>query len=377
MYSVYNHWDKLKVCAVGRSYPPEFYSFINNPRLRSLFEKIAIETEEDYQGLINKLHEFGVETVRPNVPNIVPEKYYNSGLRIPGPVSMNPRDAMIMIGEEFFIFPYDYTVKKVSGRIERHEINDYNSFQLDTKNLIDWWQPILEKLRLGGNIIHDHRFEEGNLLSLLREIKVNGITRIGKDLYFGTHWFDVKEKLQTVICSKKFVKKYLKNEYRTHYIETDGHMDGSFTPVKPGLIVSSYGIEEYEKTFPDWEIIELPHQQEMLNDWVELKKKNKGKWWIANSENDDDLISFIEIWLSDWLGYVEETVFDVNALVVDDKNILVTGFNKIAFDAYERHGVTPHIVPMRHRWFWDGGLSCVTAELHREGVMQDWFPERG
>ena len=48
-WNVYQHWDPLKVCVVGRSYPPEFYSWIQKPAVRSLFEKIAIETEEDYQ----------------------------------------------------------------------------------------------------------------------------------------------------------------------------------------------------------------------------------------------------------------------------------------------------------------------------------------
>lgn len=29
MYSVYQHWDPLRVCAVGSSYPPEYYFWIN------------------------------------------------------------------------------------------------------------------------------------------------------------------------------------------------------------------------------------------------------------------------------------------------------------------------------------------------------------
>jgi hypothetical protein len=37
---------------VGKSYPPEFYSWIKDVRARSAMEKIAIETEEDYQSLI-------------------------------------------------------------------------------------------------------------------------------------------------------------------------------------------------------------------------------------------------------------------------------------------------------------------------------------
>ena len=54
-HSVHQHWDPLKVCAVGRSFPPEFYSKIGNSKVRSVMERIAIETEEDYQKLINIL----------------------------------------------------------------------------------------------------------------------------------------------------------------------------------------------------------------------------------------------------------------------------------------------------------------------------------
>jgi len=28
LLSVHQHWDPLKICIVGRSYPPEFYSWI-------------------------------------------------------------------------------------------------------------------------------------------------------------------------------------------------------------------------------------------------------------------------------------------------------------------------------------------------------------
>ena len=67
MKTVQQHWDPLKVCAVGRSYPPEFYSRIENSKVRNAMEKIAIETEEDYQKLISKLEEFGVTVLRTDI----------------------------------------------------------------------------------------------------------------------------------------------------------------------------------------------------------------------------------------------------------------------------------------------------------------------
>ena len=70
-WSVYQHWDPLKVCVVGRSYPPEFYSWISTPHIRALFERIAIETEEDYQHIISKLQEFGVGSNTSSMPEVV------------------------------------------------------------------------------------------------------------------------------------------------------------------------------------------------------------------------------------------------------------------------------------------------------------------
>jgi hypothetical protein len=76
MYSVYQHWDPLKVCLVGKTYPPEFYSWIKNSQTRNRFEKLAEETEEDYQGLIKLLsHKFGVKIHRPNFPDNLADLY--------------------------------------------------------------------------------------------------------------------------------------------------------------------------------------------------------------------------------------------------------------------------------------------------------------
>ena len=106
MYSVYQHWDPLKVCIVGRNYPPEFYSWITVKHVRNLFEKIAVETEEDYQKIIQKLQEFGVEVLRPTLPNntFIGGKYY--------PTTMTPRDTMIMVGETFYKFLYPLIFKE-------------------------------------------------------------------------------------------------------------------------------------------------------------------------------------------------------------------------------------------------------------------------
>ena len=409
MYSVHQPWDPLQVCVVGRSYPPEFYSFISNPRLRSLFEKIAIETEQDFQNLISVLEKFKIQIVRPNVPTVHLDRLLTQNRRIPGPVSMIPRDQMIMIGSKFFVFPYDQISIKSLGRTIMPPTNwtkkNYNllkgtdwpqeftpfeqlpdwvqeecktllQFKFvpgdDRKEIIskssefEWWSPVTDLVKSAGNYIIENQYHD-----ILNQIPTNGVTRIGKDLFFGISNPDAP------IDKIKQLTDYFFPEYRSHIVTTGGHIDGCFAPIKPGLIVSIEDMPTYSQTFPGWEVVYLKGESwSKVQPFLDLKKKNQGRWWIKGSEYDQELIDYVETWLQDWVGYAEESVFDVNILVIDQQNVIVNGYNKQAFEAFSRHGVTPHICPIRHRYFWDGGIHCVTLDLDRKGIQQDWFPER-
>jgi hypothetical protein len=143
------------------------------------------------------------------------------------------------------------------------------------------------------------------------------------------------------------------------------------------LIISLFDVPTYATTFPDWEVVYLPGQSwQKVKPFCDLKLKNQGKWWIPGFEHDQDVVDLVENWLGHWVGYVEETVFDVNMLMIDPKNVMVFNYNKQVFDALERYGITPHIVPFRHRYFWDGGIHCITTDLHRQGTMQDYFLDK-
>ncbi len=372
-WSVYQHWDPLKVCVVGRSHPPEFYSWITVPHVRSLFEKIAIETEEDYQNIICKLQEFGVEVLRPNLPEVplVDGKYVAP--------PMTPRDYMSMIGSVFY--------ENASFDFEKFYSNIKDSSWADCKSFDDFkllsseiQQECLEVFGLKNLMINqcytdvfDTIKSQGNVVKSHVHGHINGamVSRIGKDLYFGTEAYNQDtNKLQTIFdCEFP--------QTRNHVVNTGGHSDGTYCPICPGLIVSLEDVPTYKNTFPDWEVVYLPNQSwHQVGEFMRLKEKNKGKWWIPGFERDQDVVDIVERWLGHWTGYVEETVFDVNMLIIDSKNVMVFNYNKQVFDALDRYGITPHIVPFRHRYFWDGGIHCVTSDLHRQGTMQDYFPNR-
>jgi len=376
-YSVYQHWDPLKTCIVGRSYPPEFYSWIKVSHVRDLFEKIAIETEEDFQLIIKKLEEFKVKVLRPNIPEIDPTQ-----AEFAKP-PMTPRDHFVMIGEIF------YTPGTLWNAFYQRIKDDSWPDYIDFDNMPKWMQT--ECLDIHGYVhldhepsyhwkdsysnIIDHITQQGNN-TRISPPGINGamVSRIGKDLYFGTDSYsDYMNNFFNVDLLNKIFPKY-----RNHIVNTGGHSDGTYCPVTPGLIISLRDVPTYADTYPDWEVIYLPNQSwSKVKPFLDLKKVNGGKWWIPGFEYDQAVIDTVTSWLDHWTGYVEETVFDVNMLIIDPKNVMVFNYDQKVFDALDRYGITAHVVPFRHRYFWDGGIHCVTCDLDREGSMQDYFPERG
>ena len=374
-WSVYQHWDPLKVCIVGRSYPPEFYSWITIPHVRSLFEKIAIETEEDYQNIIKKLEEFNVRIVRPDLPKNI----YIGGKYLPPP--MTPRDHMSMIGQTFYK-GYQHDIKRSYNDVKDTSWPECNSYE----EFLTFPQRIQNECNEMHHFAEYQRFyssydtifnlikQQDNKVVYNTDISASPgamITRVGKDLYFGTESYNQDQTILQNIINNEFT------DTRNHIVNTNGHSDGVFCPVAPGLIISLNDVPTYAETFPGWEVVYLPGQSwDKVKPFLDLKTKNKGKWWIPGFEHDQSVIDTVETWLGHWTGYVEETVFDVNMLIIDPKNVMVSNYNKQVFDALYRYGITPHVVPFRHRYFWDGGIHCVTSDLHREGTRQDYFPER-
>jgi len=423
MHTVHQHWDKLKVCIIGRSYPPEFYSGIENSKVRGSLEKIAIETEEDYQKLQSKLEEFGVTVLRTDVSENPEDHDIGIGKKPCAP-PMCPRDFTTMIGNRFFMPSQRYgdniDVEQIfNGLVDKDLFRRDNSREkILAKYLTDLTLPgrpisptvALMKMR---NQKVDRRYLTGidveevkklifaaetntignvnkfpsnkkfyqfasiekwckeNDVPIVYDTYINGASswRIGKDLYF--NFVNIVNKLNENVYMDKWQKLF--PDYRITAIDVPGHGDGNLCPVVPGLIVTLKDVANYSKTFPDWEVVSLPDESwKKVDGFMKMKKKNRGRWWVKGEEDNQELVDYIDSWLDHWVTYAEETVFDVNMLVVDKKNVIVNGYNKVVFDAFERYGITPHVVNFRHRYFWDGGLHCITSDISREGEQQDY-----
>jgi hypothetical protein len=358
-YRVFQHWDPLKVCVVGASYPPEFYSWIQDVNTRQRFEQLAEETEEDYQALISLLQgKFGIRVVQPEIPADL-SLLKCHGRWIAPPIA--PRDFFIMIHDQLWIpeIPNrSYAQKAFANQIEL-DLLTFQQQDLDQH---------LFKLSFYDNIFNKVHLQ-GNQLQYTDLDVVSGcfVSRLGQDLYFATQSYDED---QTELLNK--VNQRFPNT-RNQIVNAGGHGDATYCPVTPGLIISLRDIPTYKDTFPGWEVVYLPPSDYSETDKFRASMRiNRGRWNIPGFESDTNLVHMVDHYFDSWVGNASETVFDVNILVVDQKNIIVTSHNKQVEDACNRYGVKVHVVPFRHRYFWDAGIHCITNDLDRQGSLKSW-----
>lgn len=341
-------FQPLKTCLVGQCYPPEFFSFINNSRLRSVFERIAIETEEDYQKLISVLTRFGVKIIRPKIESDSGMYLHptEDGREVYKRPPMQPRDDMIVIGQNLYMI--------------------HNGFGA---GYIDPWDHFVSSVNSSN--LKDHRKD----FDVWKKVSPPCITRVGKDLYFDffSHDLSYNKNMYFKLLEEKIIPGNFA-DYNIHYVDCGGHSDAVFAPVVPGLIVTYLDPVTYKNSFPGWEIVQVPLHSYTSNDLAltSLKATN-GQWWIKDQELDSELIELVSTKFNTWTGYSMETQFDVNLFMIDQRNAVINSQNPVVISALARHGVTAHIVPFRHRFFWDCGLHCATLDIVREGNCIDYF----
>lgn len=383
--AVYQHWDPLKVCIVGRSYPPEFYSWIQNQKTRQRFEKLAEETEQDYQNLIQLLeNKFGVTVARPQLPTDLQDLLVG-GRWVPPPTA--PRDYFLMIHDRLWVPRVPNVSHAWKNFYQQHQQHDWPFFDRlsDFKNAMPAHADALvhnfQRFCFVDQQHHDQTLRfyydifqvvESSGTEIVRTNLdfINGclVSRLGDHLFFATQSHDEDRQAMLDKVNVLFPKT------QNRVVNAGGYGDAVYCPVCPGLIISLSDISTYQDTFPDWEVVYLPPSQyEYMREFEASMKLNKGRWFIPGFEHDNELCQIFEHYFDHWVGQVGETVFDVNILVVDTKNIVVSCHNQQVEDACSRYGIEVHVSPFRHKYFWDCGVHRITNDLERRGHQQRWF----
>ena len=317
---------------LGSNFTPEFFNGLSDAVADPL-KRICNETLEDLAIYRSVLEDFGVKVIQPELDNSLRFVDDVKGItKDYGRGPLQPRDDQLILGNTGYTWNRDH--------------------------------PAIAECLIAyapKTIIMPH-IDMSNFNSAT-------VFMVGKDVY---HPGKPKQKFATTYD-------HIFRNHRRNVIADDlGHTDGCFHTLKPGAILSLFDIQNYETTFPGWDICYLPDESwAKVRDWNQFKRKNAGKWYLAGETDNDEFIHFVNTWLTDWVGYVEESVFDVNVVVLDEHHVCISNPHNQLVNAFlKKHKMKPVYVPFRHRWFWDGGLHCITLDLYREGTQQDYFPER-
>ena len=396
-YNIWNKWDKLKTVMLGDNYRSEFFRDIKNDRIRGSLQQIADETQEDLEYYEKVLKDFGCTVLRPELDHSDSiMNYINNDGKITIDVGLvgtqgvprsplQVRDTQLVAGNRLYYTGRDHpAIKKC--------LDKYSSEYNNSLAMID---PIAEhpvltedqfNLSKGSDWLTYNEYTKSNYFQLVPDFvkeeicsrdyyrhsfQAPSITVVGNDIYIDTH--DLINRNDISLAESLFSEKF-----RLNWLSHGGHSDSCFHTIKPGAILSIKEIQKYENTFPNWDVCYLPGQSwGKVKEFIKLKKQTSGKWWVPGEEDNHELTYFVETWLKDWVGYVEETVFDVNVLVLDEHHVCVNNMNPQVIEFLKKHNMEPVHVPWRHRYFWDGGLHCITLDLEREGTQADYFPDRG
>ena len=339
MINSYTSWQPLQEAVVGRAFPSDYFNFVDSPQVRAQLQQILDETEEDLNNLQRTIEIYGAVVHRPTL--MTKDQFQNLQINSDGaPLPpLTPRDWQITLGQSLLrVLPVP-------------ELDDVCSKYAD-------------------QIINPHR-DVYDPDCILNGASASCIVRVGRDVFFDNS--DYLKPNQT----RWIIENCLGPEYRIHEAVTDGHGDAVFAILKPGVILSSKHDMHLDlaRDFPGWDVLKIWDS----SIWAAMEvgkfkyESNPGAWYVQGQTPTPEFTRFVDTYLNKWTGFVAETVFDVNCLVLDEENVIFSAYNKDVFDFCKRHRINPIICELRHSYFWDGGISCCTQDLRRRGGMETYL----
>jgi len=339
----YTSWQPLEEVIVGRAYTPDYFDFIENAQVRNQLQQILAETEEDLTNLQKTIETFGARVRRPELPDkrrFQQEQMKSQGAPLP---PLTPRDWQITLGDKLLrVLP----IQELDSLC-----NEYT--------------------QAGSTVINPHGTTRWDENCILNGASASCIVRVGRDVFFDNSDFLQPDQTCWIVDN------VLGPEYRVHEAVTDGHGDAVFAILKPGVLLSSkHDVNlDLAHDFPGWDVCKIWDS----SIWAAMEvgkfkyEQSPGAWYVQGQTPTPEFTDFVNTYLTKWTGFVAETVFDVNCLVLDESHVIFSAYNREVFDYCRKHRIEPIISELRHSYFWDGGISCCTQDIRRRGGLETYL----
>ncbi|MFI5845185.1 serine/threonine protein kinase [Catenuloplanes sp. NPDC051500] len=170
------------------------------------------------------------------------------------------------------------------------------------------------------------------------------IARFGKDLF-------VQLSLVTNRKGADWLRRHFP-DHRVHAVTFTNtyplHIDATWVPLRPGLVMHA------GQQLAEPELVKYFE----VNDWQVIEAVQPASWRHVPR------LSFCSPWLA------------VNILNLDRNTLCVEAEEKRLADQLVGLGFEVVPVPFRAVGPFGGGLHCATVDIHRDGVLEDYFPRR-
>jgi hypothetical protein len=321
----HNSWSQLEEVWLGDVYPASWYDHLE-PAVRDVFQELTAITQQDLDNIHRVLESFDIKVRRPIYHNI--SDYLVNDILIKPQIC--PRDQFVVVGNTLWYFA----------------------------NCIKPWQSVLDEYCKDSN----------SRVQVNHNVNINGanVVRVGRDIIIDRDVFD-------------FEYHNTFPDYRVQLVNNGGHMDGCFAILKPGLILANHYFDDYERTFPGWDIIMLDnptYSAAPSTGYQQPYPVYNGKFWDPAVNTNRTFNDHIVKHALDWVGDYRETYFELNCLVINERNVVMLSKNERLAEDLEKRNITVHWVPFRARSFWDGAMHCLTVDIRRQSTIEDFFPER-
>lgn len=350
--NVWSEFQPLKKVVLGAPFPPDTFDWHKDEETRNVMRQIFEETAEDIAELEKILLGLGIEVVRPkNIFTITGKQQIQlpwMNCSFPNHPLM-PRDT---------IMPYGNTIFECFSGSDNRYFENLAYYD----HIAEWFKGGADWVSMPGAMVesgrgYDHYAEQNTVL-----YHAANMIKCGNTVLFSCAYEEDQKRGKGTLLGKEWMKREISNRYpSTRFLDipVGGHIDGKIALLKPGVLMT-WNRDWVPEEMQNWTIIEVEDDFDMPADFLNTRKRRFYK-------------DYVERWLGHWVGFADESVFDVNVFSVDEKTVICTGYNEQAFAEMEANGITPILWRFRHQYFWDGGIHCLTSDIVREGDCEDYI----
>jgi N-dimethylarginine dimethylaminohydrolase len=328
-----NEWSQLSHIIVGSVFHPDFPE-IQDSSFRQGLEKIFLETQDDLNKLSVLFESLGVKTSRPKFQSIQSARIEKNNNEYPYP-PLCPRDFL-------FIYKNQFIICRGGDRNRIFEESYFSDiiFSLVESGISLKTMPYFE---IGSHYAHYKELEGQTFFHAACILKCDD-TLIHSTPYIIQHGRGTYEGL-------RWIKEQLTPNVRWIQAPFEGHADGKIALLRPGLLMT-WDPKFIPEELKSWDTIIVP--------------PNKLPSYFQSLKAERFYKDFVENWLSHWIGHVDETVFDLNLVSVNEKLVITNGYDPYVFSELKKRNIEAIPFNFRHKYFWDSGLHCITLDLKRD-----------